>query len=313
MAKVLVAQPIAEEGLRVLTDAGHEAVRPADASVASLRTAAADVDAILVRNARLPREVIEAAPRLKVISRHGAGLETIDIAAATERGVRVTYAPVANSLSVAEHVMAMVLALAKNLRTLDAATRTGGFEMRHTCLGIELAGRTLGIVGLGNVGRRLATMASAGFEMRVLACDPAVAADDCPAGPALVDLQRLLGESDFVSLNLPLNDETRGLIGRAELAAMKPTAYLVNCARAGVVDEPALLAALRDQRIAGVAIDVYESDPPPNDHPLFALEDVLLTPHSAAHTREAMARMAVHAAQGIVEVLAGREPTWPAN
>jgi D-3-phosphoglycerate dehydrogenase len=308
---VLIVQPIAEEGLRLLAEQGLE-VRRYEGDLADLKRAVADVDAILVRDAPLPREVIEAAGRLKVIARHGAGTERIDIAAATRRGVRVTNTPVANSVSVAEHVMALVLALAKNLRKMDLATRSGGFDVRHACYGVELAGRTLGILGLGNVGRNVARMAAEGFGMKVLAHDPLVGAD-LPAGVEPAQREQVFREGDFVSVHLPLDQSTRGSIGEKELAMMKPTACLINCARGPIVDERALLAALRAGRIAGAGIDVYTQDPPPDDHPLMTLDNVILTPHTAAHTHEAMARMALHAAQGIVEVLAGREPTWPVN
>jgi glycerate-2-kinase/phosphoglycerate dehydrogenase-like enzyme len=247
---------------------------------------------------------------VKVISRHGVGMERIDLAAAAELGIRVTNTPQANSVSVAEHVVALMLALAKNVRTLDRATRSGAFELRHTCLSVELRGKVLGIVGLGKVGSQLARIASLGLGMKILAFDP------CQSMPmAGVELasswDRLFALADFVSLNLPLNPETRGIVGMREFRLMKASAYLINCSRAELVNEAELIQALREKVIAGAGLDVFAHEPPAPDNPLLCLDNVVLTPHTAAHTRDAMINMATHAAQGIIEVLSGRQPSWP--
>jgi D-3-phosphoglycerate dehydrogenase len=314
MQVVLVAQPIAPEGIDMLTSQGFEVRRLAACDRDALMTGVSDADALLVRNATVDREVIEAGPRLRVIARHGAGLDTIDLTAASEKGIQVTYTPAANHISVAEHILGMMIALAKNMTRADNAVRAGYFDFRHENYGIELEGTTLGIVGLGNVGRALARKASLGLGMQVIAYDPFVMAPppDLPIRMAS-DLGTLLRSADFVSLNVALNEHTSGLIGREQFGVMKPGAYLINCARAEVVVEEALVEAVRSGHLAGAGVDVFAAEPPLKDNPLFALENVIVTPHMAAHTHAAMRRMAVHAAQGIVEVLTDRPVTWSAN
>jgi D-3-phosphoglycerate dehydrogenase len=271
-----------------------------------------DADALLVRNATIDREIIEAGPRLRVIARHGAGLDTIDLVAASEKAIQVTYTPAANRVSVAEHIVGMMIALAKNLTRADQAVRAGQFDFRHKYYGVELEGATLGIVGLGNVGRALAQKAALGLGMDVIACDPSAMPQDLPVR-MVPDLETLLRNADFVSLNVALNEQTTGLIGREQLSMMKPGSFLINCARAEVVVELALVEALLSGQLAGAAVDVFRTEPPAHDDPLFSLENVIVTPHMAAHTHAAMTRMAVQAAQGVVEVLSGRPATWPAN
>jgi D-3-phosphoglycerate dehydrogenase len=312
MQVVLIAQPIAMEGADILSGEGFEVRRLSRCDHRELLDAVGEADGLLVRDARVDREIIDAGLKLKVISRHGAGLEAIDLEAATERGVQVTYTPRANYLSVAEHVLAMMLALAKNMLRADKAVRNGHFDFRHEHYGMELGGATLGIVGLGSIGTALARKASAGLDMRVIGYDPHVSTP--PVGVEMAgDLGRLLAESDFVSLNVALTSETVGLIGKEELALMKPTAYLINCARGALVVEEELVASLRGGRLAGAGMDVFSDDPPLPGNPLFGMENTVLTPHMAAHTTAAMTRMAIEAAQGIVEVLKGRRVTWPAN
>lgn len=314
MPVVLIAQPIADEGVALLTSEGLEVRQLPSFSYEALRAAVPDVDALLVRNARVDRETMEAGIRLRVISRHGAGLDTIDLAAASERGIRVTNTPAANNVSVAEHILGMIIALAKNMTRADDAVRRGFFDFRHEFYGLELEGATLGIVGLGNVGRVLARRASLGLGMRVVAFDPFVTSPPANVPVEMTSsLQELLRVSDFVSLNVALNGQTKGLIGREEIAMMKPGSCIINCARSEVVVEEALVSALRTGHLAGAGVDVFSAEPPPEDCALFALENTIVTPHMAAHTHAAMRRMAVQAAQGIVEVLNGRPVTWPAN
>lgn len=313
--KVVVAQPIDRAGIDMIVGAGHDVEQLDHHDPASLERAVVDAAGLLVRDALVPRSVIEAGAGLKVISRHGAGLDRIDVTAATEQGVVVTYAPEANSAAVAEHVLALVLALAKRLIPVDAATRAGKFEECYQAtLGFGLEGRTLGILGLGNVGRRLADKAALGFGMRVVGYDPY--ADRAVLGSRVEvfdDWRDVLRVSDVVSLHTPLTTETRGLIDRSALCLMKPTAILVNCARGAVVVEDDLVSALKEGVIAGAGIDVFDPQPPLPDHPLFDMPNVVVTAHTAAKTEEAMYNMAVQAAQGIVEVLGGRVPTWAAN
>ncbi len=312
--KVLVAQPIAEEGTRLLIQQGFEVKQLQGYSVEALQAEIPDWDGLLVRDGKVPREVIERGKKLKVISRHGAGLENIDVAAATEHGIYVTHTPVANSTSVAEHVLGIMLALAKNLMSVDPALRQGNFGIRHICYGLELEGKILSIIGLGNIGRRLGKKAALGLGMKVLGYDPYISPQDLDSAIELTsDWRRIFEEGDFVSLHLPLNDRTRGVVGMKEFQWMKKTAFFINCARAPIVNEKDLVQALEQGSIAGAGIDVYTISPPPQDHPFFKMKNIVVTPHSAAHTHEAMVNMATQAAQGIVEVLTNRTPTWAVN
>jgi len=314
LANVLVIQPIAQEGIKMLLAEGLRVTQAENSCLETLSNEIVDADAILVRDAKIPRELIERGKRLSVISRHGAGLERIDIGAATEKGIWVTYTPTANSVSVAEHAIAMILALAKNLLKGDRVLRQGNFAIRHELYGIELEGKTLSILGLGNVGRRLGKKAAYGLGMRVIGYDPYV--DDSNLDPLIelnADWESLFKEADFVSLHMSLNDQTKGIIGRKEFELMKKSAFFINCSRGSIVKESELSDALGCGRIAGAGIDVYDPSPPAKDHPLFAMDNVIITPHSAAHTHEAMINMAKQAAQGIIEVLRGEIPTWPAN
>jgi D-3-phosphoglycerate dehydrogenase len=314
LPKVLIAQPIYEEGINLLLKQGFEVRKLSDHSIETLKREITDVDAILVRDAHVSREVIECAKNLKIISRHGAGLERIDMEAANEMGIRVTRTPIANSVSVAEHALAMMLALSKNLLRIDRENRNGNFNIRHDLYGFELMGKTLGILGMGNIGSRLAKRALYGLEMRVVGYDPHVDPDLLDEKIVLADnWYNVLRVGDFVTLHLPLNNDTIGLIGLEQFKLMKKTAFFINCARGPIVKEQDLVVALEQGFIAGAGIDVYDPDPPVADHPLFAMDNVIVTPHTAAHTHEAMRNMAVQAAQGIIEVLTGKPPTWGAN
>lgn len=310
-----VDHPMVPESIELLTAQGYDVRQVPASDRVGLAAAAAEADALIVFDQRIDREILAAAgQRLRVISRYGTGLDNIDLEAATLAGIQVTHTPFANGVSVAEHILGMIIALAKNLRRVDEAVRAGHRGIRHELRGIELAGATLGIVGLGNIGRALARMALDGLQMRVIAHDAFV---DTPPEDLNVEmapeLSAVLRDADFVSISVALDERTRGLIGREQLASMKPGSYLINCARAEVVDEQALIDALRSGHLAGAGIDVFSVEPAPADSPLFDLENVILTPHMASFTHSAMRRMAVQAAQNVIEVLSGRPATWPAN
>lgn len=309
--RVLVPQPVAPEGLDILRAAGLQLVEPHAMDVEALKDAIADCQALLLRTIPVPVEVLDAASGLKVISRHGAGLDNVDLDYCARRGIQVTYAPDSNTTAVVEHALMLLLALAKDVTTSDRQVRAGHFEWRNSHLGVELAGKTLGVVGLGRIGQLVAARAAAGLGMRIIGYDPY--ADQVGLDPAIavVDLPTLLAEADAVTVHVPLSSATRHLLGGEELALMRPGSWLVNCSRGGVVDETALVRALESGRLRGAALDVFEAEPLPAGHPLTALPNVILTPHMAAHTDESMVRMAVHAAQGIVSVAQGAEPRWP--
>ena len=308
---ILIADPVAPEGLDVLRPHGEVVVRTG-LGPAELREAIRDADVLLVRSeTRVTREVLEAAERLRVVARAGAGVDNIDVAAATERGVLVINAPAGNTIAAAEHTIAMLLAAARHIASADAALK-GGEWARSRFVGVEVRGKVLGIVGLGRVGTEVARRAQ-GLEMHVLVHDPYVSAEHArrlSMEPA--DLEPLLERSDFLSVHTPLTEQTRGLLGAAALARMKPTAYLINCARGGVVDEPALLAALDAGTLAGAALDVFAREPAV-DNPLVRHPRVVATPHLGASTVEAQEAVARQVAEQVLEVLAGRPAQFAVN
>ncbi len=314
MAKVLIVQPIAEEGVKLLQDQGYTVKQLADASIDNLKKEVVDSDAILIRTGEISREVIAAAKNLKVIARHGAGVDNIDLKSATEHGVQVTNTPIANNISVAEHTIGLMVALAKQIRKADLALREGRFEVRNIYIDVELAGKILGVIGLGKIGQQVASKAARGFDMKVLGFDPFLSQAEVDTLIEVTDdWERVFKEADFISLNLPLNEQTRDMIGKKEFAMMKDTAFLINCARGQIVKEEDLIEALERGEIAGAGLDVYATEPPSKDNLLFKLENTIVTPHMAAHSYESMVKMACHAAQGIIEVLNKQEPTWPVN
>ena len=277
---------------------------------AEIKRRIVDADAIVVRTAVIDRSVIDAGPRLAIISRHGVGYDAVDIGAAAERSIPVTITPLANSVSVAEHAMFMLLALAKNARENDAAVRENRFESARTSMKpLDLAGRNLLIIGFGRTGSRVAPRAL-GFGMHVHAHDPYVDRSVINAAGCSVvdDLHAVLPEMDAVSVHTPLNHETRGIIGAKELASMKTTAFVVNTARGGVVDEDALADALEENRIGGAGLDVFEVEPanPQPDHPLLAFDNVIVSPHCAGVTIESSMRMAQYSVRNVLDCFDGR-------
>lgn len=268
----------------------------------------------MIRMAPITRRIIDAAPNLKVIARHGVGVDHIDCGYAAQKGIWVVNAPTANFNAVAEHVMMCMLSCAKKARAVDLRFRQQGAEEAGKILGSEIEGKTLGILGLGRIGKQLAKKAYAGFDMRVIGFDPYVAKETLPGYVQLKDnIDDVFLESDFVSIHLPLNDGTRGIVNEARLGMMKPSAYLINTARGEIVDERALIAAIGQGKLAGGAFDVLAKTPIDRTHPLLSFEQVIVTPHTAAVTFEAMRNMGLCAARGIDEVLSGKKPTWPVN
>lgn len=290
-----------------------EVVQGEGTDAASIIRGAAGCDAILVRVAEITGEVMAGLPALRAVAKHGVGVDNIDLAAATARGILVLNAPTSNINAVAEHGLALVLALAKNLVRLDGATRREGFARRSQFTNMELSGRVLGLVGFGKIARLMAQKAGA-LGMELTACDPfAAAADAAALGVRLLPLDELLASADFVSLHTPLTPQTHHLIDAAALAKMKPSAHLINVARGPIVDEAALCAALEGGVIAGAGLDVFDPEPPAAGSPLLALENVVVSPHNAALTDRALLAMAMDSAAGIVDYLEGRAPSFPVN
>lgn len=303
MYRVLLTDNIRPEAVSVFDGYPDiEAVRVATLPPDELKQTIADYDGIVIRTpTRLTAGVIRAASRLKYIGRAGVGTDNIDIDAATARGIVVMNAPTGNTVSTAEFTVGLMLSLARRIPAAHNSV-TGGLWDRVTYRGVELSGKTLGIVGLGRVGREVARRMRA-FDMKIVACDPYVTADtlhDTGATPA--DLEGLLRQSDLVTIHVPLTEKTRNLINDRELALMPDGALLVNCSRGGVVSEEALARALDTGKLAGVALDVFDQEPP-GDHPLFGHPRCVFTPHLGAATEDARIRVATDAATAVAEAL----------
>lgn len=311
---VLIPQPIAEEGKDYLRERGYEVKMGSGHTADIMKEEVKGCDAILMRTALLPADVLRAEKRLKVIGRHGVGVDNIDLKAASELGIYVTNTPEANSNSVAEHTIGLVVACAKNFCLFDRETRNGHFDIRDQVRGVDLEGKIVGIVGLGAIGSRVAKKAIYGFDMKVIAYDPYIDQEHVPADITCVESwEELFQTADFVTLNLPATSETKGRVGKKEFAMMKSTAYLINTARGEIVNETELIEALQHKIIAGAGLDVYAQEPPSKDNLLFQLDNVIVTPHNAALTKECAIRTAIHAAMGIDDVLSGRTPKWLVN
>jgi len=312
--KVLIPQDVSEDGKSYLRERGYEIKMGSGTSVETLCAEVADCEAVLLRTAKFPAEVLRAAKKLKVIGRHGVGCDNIDVPAATELGIQITFTPEANAGSVAEHTIGLIVACAHNFALMDRRVRSGDFEVRNRAKCVDLEGKTLAIVGAGRIGSMVARKALRGLDMKVVAYDPIVKQiPTLPEVEFVSSIDEAFSRGDFVSLHLPSLPQTRDIVNAALLSRMKQTAYLINAARGELVQEADLVAALKAGTIAGAALDVFKEEPPAKDHPFFALENVILTPHSAALTKECMSRMAVQAAIGIDEVLTGKAPKWPFN
>ena len=276
---------------------------------------ASRVEGILIRTGKVTAEQIAAAPRLKIIARHGVGVDSVDIDAATAAGVVVTNTPNSNLVSVAEHAIALLLALRRKLVASDRANQLGlGAVSRAELVGRELRGSTLGLVGFGRIATALARIAIDGFGMNVIAYDPILTAEEIrQKGANPVSLQELLAASDAISLHVPLLPQTRHLIGENEFKAMKQGAVIINTARGGIIDEEALLRSLNESYLGGAALDVTENEPLPAGHPFYGRTDVIITPHIGGQTEESLLRVAVDAADCVCQALRGEIPATTVN
>ncbi len=294
---------------------GCELIGPVDGNIAPRLAEFSPVHALVASAVIMVNgEAMDRLPELETIGRLGIGVDNIDLEAATARGILVLHTPDAPAQSTAEHTVSFILALAKRTVPYDTMVRTGRWRERLDNPGCDVAGKTLGLIGLGRVGRLVARMCGAGLGMRVLAYDPYVKPAEMPAGvQAAASLTGLLSESDFISLHLPLSESTRHLIGAKEIECIKPGAFLINAARGGLVDSTALAQALKQGRVAGAALDVFDPEPPSADAPLLALPNVLLSPHIAWATREGARRMYEMLVSDTLEALAGRRPAHIAN
>lgn len=310
---VYIPQDIEEEGKKYLIERGYKLKIGKSIDEATLIKEVKDCDAILTRsNAMINRNVIEAAKKVKIISKYGVGIDNIDVRAATEKGIYVTNTPEANANTVAEYVLAVMLVLSKKLMEMDSALRRGNYAIRSHVFSEELKGKVLGIIGIGRIGKLVAKKAAEGLDMKIIAYDPYVQNTD-PHVTQVDTMEEVLQKADVISLHLPLTRETRGIIGKKEFQQMKRSAYFINAARGGVVNEQALIEILKEKRIAGAGIDVFELEPPDENNELFKLENCIVTPHSAALSVEGATLMSLHAAIQVDQVLRGEKPNWPVN
>lgn len=304
MPRVLISDKLESPGLDLLRQAGVELDERPGLTGAALQDALRAADGLIVRSGtRLTAELLEDPGRLKAVVRAGVGVDNIDVAAATRKGIVVMNTPGGNTVSTAEHTIALLLALARNVPAADASTRAGKWE-RNKFTGTQLAGKTLGVIGVGRVGAEVARRA-VGMSMKVLGMDPFLTVERATqiGIEAVTDLQQFLTKLDFLTVHTALTDETRNLLGARELALMKRGARVINCARGGIINEEALADALRSGHLAGVALDVFMQEPPPADHPLLKLPNVVLTPHLGASTAEAQLSVAREAAQLLIDFL----------
>ena len=316
MHKVLLSERIDESGLRLLAQSKAEVTispEPTEEAIAGL---IADVDALIIRTAgRVTRETIQRAERLKVISRTGGGLNNVDVEAATEYDIVVCGVKGPQDRLVAEHTVSLMGALAKQFFYLDAQVRKGNFESRKEYRPEGLSGKRVGLIGLGRIGRLVAEICTKAFRMEVWAYDPFVTAQTLASDDIVLkeDMTEVIRTADFLSLHVPLTEQTQGLMGRVQFELMKPGAFFINTSRGEVVQETALVDALKNKKIAGAGLDVFENEPPHVNNPLFKMQNVIATPHSAALTREVVALLAQGSAENVLNVLGGKPPSYSPN
>lgn len=324
MYKILVVEHIHQAGEAMLAQKA-ELVFPQPQNLTGILAAIGDCDALVVRNTPITRQIMESAPKLAVIGRHGVGFDTVDTKAAADLGIPVVYTPAANTESVAELSAGFILALGRKIVQTHTAmqseellsdTVTMAIMARQRGLiSIDVWGKTLGVIGVGRIGSSVSKKMIAAFNMRVLGYDPYVDAETL-AGYGVqkaASLTEMLPQCDFVVVHCSGGAETRHLINAHTLAFMKRNAYLINTARGTIVDEQALIAALQEKRIAGAAIDVYDPEPPRSGNPLLHMENVIVTSHMGAMTEESLYNMATMVAQGVLDVLEGRKPQYLVN
>jgi len=310
--KILITDPVDPQCSEILRAEGFHVDVRTGLQPSEVQSAIPEYEALIVRSSTdVTPDIIHAGTKLKVIGRAGAGVDNIDVQAATRHGIIVMNTPGGNTISTAEHTMSLLLALARNIPQAHQSLQKGKWE-RKAFIGTELAGKTIGVLGLGKVGKEVARRCLA-FDMVVLGYDPVVSREAASKlNIELLDLQQVLKRSDFVTVHTPLNEETRGLLGEETLSLCKPGVRIINCARGGIVDETALRKALERGHVAGAALDVYENEPP-GDNPLLQHPHVVATPHLGASTEEAQEKVAVQIAHQVADVLHGRGVSGSVN
>jgi len=311
--KVLIYEPIHQKGLDYLSEHA-DIIWASGYDEDTISREAVEAEGIIIRaNGAVTAKIMDSAPYLKVIGRHGVGVDNIDVEAATKRGIYVVNTPGVNTEAVAEHAVGMMLALSKKIVESDRAMRNGNWNFRYESYGIEMQGSNLGIVGMGKIGYRVADICHAAFNMNIFYCDElANQKGETELSARKAVLSELLSISDYVSLHLPALPSTFQMINSENIGLMKGTAFLINTSRGTVIDNNALYNALKNSDIAGAALDVFEKEPLPDNSPLLSLANLILTPHNAAHTEQAMIGMAM-VVKDIVSVIKGEMPKYPVN
>jgi len=304
MPKILITDSIHDDAIEILKSVGDVEIATG-LSPEELKEKIKDADAIVIRSGtKLTKDIIDAAENLKVIARAGVGVDNVDLNAATEKGIIVVNSPDASSISVAELAIGLMLSAARNIPQATASLKRGEWD-RKSFKGVELYGKTLGIIGLGRIGQQVAKRAQA-FGMNIVGYDPYIPVDVAKnMGVELMDVNDLCKVSDFITLHVPLTPKTRHIIGKEQISLMKKNAIIVNCARGGLIDEDALYEALKDKKIRGAGLDVFEEEPP-KDNPLLTLDNVIGTPHQGASTVEAQKSAGTVVAEQVVKILSGK-------
>ncbi len=314
--KVVVSDLMDNGGLDILRKGAEEVVYLPELPERTLSEEIRDAHAIAVRGkTKVDRNLLELAKNLIIVAKHGVGYDNIDVEAATQKRIIVVNTPLANAESVAEHNLGLMLSLTKNICRADRELRQGRFTKREDYIGVEIKDKKLGVIGLGRIGSELARKCKIAFDMDIIYYDPYVPEEKVgELGYKKAEkLEALLTEADYVVICVPLTEETRNLIGSAELGLMKEGAFLINSSRGNIVDESALYDHLSQRRIAGAALDVFSQEPPASEHPLFKLDNFIGTPHMGGVTVEALKRMATTVAEEVLRVLEGQKPKYPVN
>ncbi len=314
---ILLPEPIEAEARKLLEDSGARVVLSPDKTPATVATLMPEADAVVLRTGiKMTAELLALGKKLKTVSRTGAGFDNVDVDAATAQGVIVSSSIGANTTTVAEHALALIFSLYKQLPTLDREMRKGNFKVRYAYLSRDLRGKTLGVIGIGRIGSEIAKACHDSFGMKIVAFDeylPKSVQDSLASWVEFVSLETLCASADVITMHVPLTDGTRGLINAARLSLMKKDAVIVNTSRGGVIDEVALAKALNEGKLGGAGLDVFEEEPPKADNPLLTCEKAILTPHAAALTQECVVRMAELGAERVLDLMKGYLPANIAN
>ncbi|KAF0110601.1 MAG: D-3-phosphoglycerate dehydrogenase [Chloroflexi bacterium] len=315
MKKVLVNKPIHEDAIKLLATE-VEVLTPYSATSDEILEMLLKVNGmVLCVGFTATASVLEKIPGIEVIGRHGVGLENVDVNAATQNGIPITFTPEGVTESTAEHAFLLMVAAARKLCLLDKATRSGNFKIRDSVVGVELLGKKVGVAGFGRIGQRFAEICRDAFKMEIHAFDPFISTSKIETWGAIphTDLMEMASVVSVLSVHTPATPQTLHMINAEVLKALGKNGFLINCARGPVVDEPALIAALQNNVIAGAGVDVYDPEPPLPTNPLFSLDNVILTPHLASFTEEGRQRMGMMVAEDVLRVLRGEMPKYPAN